>query len=82
MYGPREIDVYRRVGNQYEGFVRVRRSLLRVTAFVLALIAFFALTAGTATAIGIAMFFLAPLLLFLAGVQVAIAFTRPHDSHR
>lgn len=79
VYGPREIDVYQRVGNQHQGFLRVRRSLLRATAVVLVLIVLGAMSGGAATAAGVAMVLLAPLVLFLAGLEVAIFLTRPKE---
>ena len=77
MWGPREVDLDRRMANQPGGLLRIRRSLLTATAVLAAIAALGAVTSGLDIALGIFVVLLAPLLIILAGLQLVIAFTRP-----
>ena len=79
MWGPREVDVYRRVGSQHEGLLRVRRTLLIVTGVLATIAAIGMVASGIDTAFGVFAILLAPLLLILAVLQVIVALTRPKD---
>ena len=87
MWGPSEVDLDRRVGLQHEGLLRVRRSLVVATVFLVALAVVGSITGGLDTGFGIFAVLIAPLLLILAGLQVIVALTRPKrkpgspDSH-
>ena len=77
MWGPAEADVYRRVGSQHGGLLRVRRSLL-IPAGVVAVIAVVVAIAGAGDAAwGIVGVLLVPLLLILVVLQVIVMLTRP-----
>lgn len=80
MWGPDEVDVDRRVGLQHGGLVRVRRTLLVVAGFLVALVVVVAVGGGDA-AWGIAALWLAPLLIILAVLQVLLLVTRPKATH-
>ena len=82
IYGPREIDVDARLGTQHEGVLRTRRVLLVVSAIVGVVVVVVAIAGNTASASGITVLLLAPLLLVLIGTQVAVLVTRPKTSTR
>ncbi len=77
VYGVQEPDIYGRVGNQHEGLLRVRRTLAIVAVLVVALVVVVAVFGSTASASGIAFLMLAPLLIILAGLHLAVIATRP-----
>ena len=77
MYGASEVDLDRRVGNQHEGFLRVRRSLSIVAIVLVAVIALVLVFGSAASAAGMAMILLAPLLVILAGTHLAAVITEP-----
>jgi Flp pilus assembly protein TadB len=79
MWGPSEVDLDRRIANQPGGLRRVRRSLLTASGVITAIAAVGAITSGLNIAFGIFVVLLAPLLIILAGVQVAIDLTRPQE---
>lgn len=82
VYGPAEIDVHARVGNQHAGFVRTRRTLLRVALAVAVLVGVLALTGNTASASGAALILLAPLAFFIVCLQPLVMFTDPGRRRR
>lgn len=67
MYGPREIDLDRRVGLQHEGVLRVRRGLLVAAGVVAAIAAVVAVAGDGDAAVGMLGVMLAPLVLILVG---------------
>lgn len=79
MYGPAEIEVERRVGMQYEGLLRVRRTLLVVSGLVAAVVVAVVIAGDLDSAAGIAMILLLPLVFFLAVLQPIVLFTRPKE---
>ena len=79
MYTTGPDAIYKRVGTQYEGICRVRRTLFWMTLGVGALVAVVAIFGSTTSAGGIAGLMLAPLLVFLVGAQIAAMVTRPKE---
>ena len=80
VYGPPEFDVDQRFGDSHEGFRRVRRTLLVVSGLVAVLALVVAVVGSSAAAWGIVGLMLVPVLLALAGAQVAVFVTRPRRS--
>jgi hypothetical protein len=81
VYGPREIDVDRHVATQPDGLQRVRRVLFVTSVLVAALVMAVVIAGETDAASGIAMIWLAPLVFFLAIVQLIVSLTRPRQPH-
>ncbi len=79
MYTTGPDAIHQRVGSQYEGICRVRRTLFWITPAVGALVAVVAIFGSTTSAGGIAALMLAPLLVFLIGEQIAAMATRPRQ---
>jgi hypothetical protein len=80
VYGSQEPDIYARVGNHRAGLLSVRRTLAIIAALVATLAVGVAVFGSTASASGIAWLMLAPLLVILAVLQLAVIGSGTADS--
>ncbi len=80
IYGTGDFDADHHVGDQYAGFVRVRRSFAISTGVVAALVVSVAIFGKMSSAVGMTWILLAPLLMILACTHLAVVMTRPKAS--
>ncbi len=82
VYGPQSVDVEGVVEHQHSGFVRARRVLLVATVAVAVAVVVLLIVGRTSATAGMAGIMPAPLVIFLAGAQVAAMVTRPKPAEQ